>query len=835
MISTNIGITKATERTYILMAATLLRLMLLLSLYPYTRSYSCENARNNFIGDFNCGQGQCVCVKNSAYCIGNESLSQLPQLWDNITDITIECYYFFNLGKTVFDNIKTLKLITAVRLNNVKIGHINNDTFQDFEVLNQLDLSKNPGINITDLSTALGSIQKHFQIELYLDYISASSDVPNVLTFDLLNKTNVAKLSLNGNHLTKLNISDLQGFTNLTCLYLRNNWIHAIEGNAQLPALKTLDLRWNRFQDEGNINFCNNETSSIFPNLTHLLLNNNYISSLQAKSIECLKTLAILDLSNNTIKNLRMSIFSALTSLKLLNLSSNWLQNVTPGLFPQTLTTIDFGNNEFVQFPPKLCVNETVVFPNITNIDITRNYIRTSKYFRNWSCLNGLEALDVGRNDISVFFNNSFSMFPKLRNLSLGSMVSGIQDIHQFAFNSSSLTHLNLSHNLLKVGISTKAVFEACPNVTILDLSYNLLDSDNSSIAQILSPLQGITSLYLQHTFLKMFPIDILLKLPSLNLLNLDRNHLEYWSFPDNFSITLNLHELSLRSNFIRNLDERCIPSQLQHSLRILALENNPFDCTCKSLWFKNWMDKTNVILTNKDSYKCRTPIELNGTLLVKFDVAKACQKHDPWIIVYATIGSFVFVFIVLFIIVHKYKWYLQYYCLKLKKNLYVRQDGQETDPLLYREEVAYDGYVIYNEADGPFVHYDFRRLIENTCHYRLHIWERNAACGEARIDVVFDAMDASRRFIAIISKHAIQDPWFQFQMNVCFDMSVEHRKNGLILVVLEDVDFQSLSKSWCVLLTKTPTAHWCGITTDIRHSLFIDRITQHFGQPIVQ
>lgn len=810
------------------MAARLFIGLTLLSVCVCIHSYSCDNARKQFIGTFNCGQGQCVCANNAAHCIGNESLSQIPKLWESITDIQVECYYFFNLTKEVFANIDNLNLI-SMRLNYVKIEHISNDIFQDFADLRTLDLSNNPGINTTELNRALGSIQKQVPVELYLNYVGASS---NSLTFNLLHRSNVMKMSMSGNYLTKLNTTDFNGFTNLSYLYLHNNWIHTIEGNAQLPALKILDLRWNRLQAKENINFCNNETSSFLPNLTHLLINNNYISSLQTESIECLKKLEILNLSNNTIKNVNMSTFSALTSLNTLNLSSNWLQNVIPGLFPQTLYSIDLGNNEFVQFPPKLCVNKTAEFPNVKYINLTRNYIRTSRYFDSWSCLIGLEALDIEANDISLFNNNSFSVFPQLRNLSVARMVSGIQDIEKFAFNSSSLIHLNLSHNMIKLDSGLKEVFKACPKITVLDLSYNLLNSDNRVLAQVLSPLQAIFGLYLQHVYLSNFPIEVLQTLPNLNLLYLDKNYIESWNFQSNFSGTLKLRELSLRSNFLRILNESYFPPQFENSLRILDLQNNPFECTCAIRWFRNWMDTTRVMLAHKNTYQCRTPINLNGTLLVNFDAVKACESPNPWIITYITIGSFAFVFIMLCIIVYKYKWYLQYYCLKLKKNWHQRHDGSETDPLLKRDEIIYDGYVIYNEADGPFVHNDLRELLENTYRYRLHIWERNAESGP-RIDVIFDAIDASRCFVAVVSNHSIQDPWFQFQMNVCFDMSIEHRRNSLILVVLEDVDFQTLNKSWCVLLTKTPTAHWCGITTDIRHSLFIDQIQQHFGLSI--
>ena len=64
-------------------------------------------------------------------------------------------------------------------------------------------------------------------------------------------------------------------------------------------------------------------------------------------------------------------------------------------------------------------------------------------------------------------------------------------------------------------------------------------------------------------------------------------------------------------------------------------------------------------------------------------------------------------------------------------------------------------------------------------------------------------------------------------------DRQLELKRENLLLVILEDVKLKSLSKYWCVTLTRTPTAHWCDEDSDIKRNVFEQKCKQQLGSPL--
>ena len=95
----------------------------------------------------------------------------------------------------------------------------------------------------------------------------------------------------------------------------------------------------------------------------------------------------------------------------------------------------------------------------------------------------------------------------------------------------------------------------------------------------------------------------------------------------------------------------------------------------------------------------------------------------------------------------------------------------------------------------------------------------------EIKQSVVVDNIYKSSHVIAVISKSFLKDQWCDFQLAVSLDRQIELKKNFITLLTLEDIDKKLLSKSWCVLLTKTPTAEWYEGKDDIRRKLMENQI----------
>ena len=127
----------------------------------------------------------------------------------------------------------------------------------------------------------------------------------------------------------------------------------------------------------------------------------------------------------------------------------------------------------------------------------------------------------------------------------------------------------------------------------------------------------------------------------------------------------------------------------------------------------------------------------------------------------------------------------------------------------------------------------DLIELVKDKMIYTLHVWHRNAQAGGAKIEIMAEAIYMSDNVVAVISNNFIRDAWCQFQLTMALDRQVELKRENVILIILEEVDLKSLSKYWCVVFTKTPTAYWCAEGGEMKRNVFEQKLIQHFGQPL--
>ena len=179
----------------------------------------------------------------------------------------------------------------------------------------------------------------------------------------------------------------------------------------------------------------------------------------------------------------------------------------------------------------------------------------------------------------------------------------------------------------------------------------------------------------------------------------------------------------------------------------------------------------------------------------------------------------------VLAVVCYRGRWYIRYWTIKYPRKLTQRVTNDPERQKLLGHGLTHDAYVIYHDNDRGFVRGEILEFMENKNNYKLFIWDRDFEAVDQSVGIVVDNISNSNHVIVVISRSFLNDQWCDFQLAVSFDRQIELKRNFITLILREDIDKKMLSKTWCVLLTKTPTAEWCERKNDIRRKLFEQQI----------
>ena len=429
----------------------------------------------------------------------------------------------------------------------------------------------------------------------------------------------------------ELKPDSLVGMPHLEQLDLGQNNIWTLPGRVfcPLPALRHLNLTWNRLQDVSEVGV----SGSCGAHLVTLDLSGNDLVVLPEAGMAGLESLRTLHLQYNDLSMLADGALLGLASLNLLNISSNRLAALPPEVFNETLalTELYLHNNSLSVLAPGLFS----ALSRLTVLDLSNNHL-TSEWvaadtFRGllrlvvlnlsnnrltqvtldmFHDLSTLQVLDLSHNDLAVVGDLTFSPLANLHRLDLshntleavmGRSLAGLHVLSSLSVahnnitwiasdafdNCTSLRDLRLEHNLLQE--VPEAVREAT-SLRTLKLSHNQFSSVAVSDFNGLSALRHLD---LSSNILRSVCKACLADLLDLEVLDLSRNELgsvPHGAFDTNTKMQLlrmdgnkmtdinglfaslsNLLWLNVSDNRITWFDYALIPSQLQY----LDLHNN--------------------------------------------------------------------------------------------------------------------------------------------------------------------------------------------------------------------------------------------------------------------
>ena len=766
----------------------------------------------------------CFCSDKKALCnnVGDDPI-KVPSY---ITNLYINCSTITNLN---ISSLPTNVKLSYIHIKNSHVYQISPNTFKHQTSIEHFEATANTFQNISQLYQAMAPLSNLEELKLReLNILN----ITEAQFTDFVDVSKIITLSFKGNRLSVFDTQFFSKFTRLRYLDLRQNDIHRFVGSTPLPSLKDLNLQANKLYTEG-LNLCRQNESSLFTSLETLNLGGNSFSVFPAPKLKCLQSLKDLRFAENILREFDLGELSTFLKLKKLSFRDNWLTNITLGPFPPALEELDISDNDFNIFPPQLCRrSSTGQFPNMTTIYISRCAIR-QLYFDDWyRCLPNLRTLDFSKNLIIGYSNISLAGLYHLESLNLDE--NRLTDIGEELFSMMSLKRLSIRFNWIHFHKPQNwNMFLRCTNVTHLNVSYNTLGyllSEN--LTYIFSPLKRLEELRIKGCKFDSIPTAMLNDHPTLKLLDIDKNSLKVIQFPVNFSAKIEI--ISAADNKIPSIKEVSFPPDMLKHLKRLNLKWNPFNCECHNgmRWFRQNINGSGYFETTKligwpYGYLCWTSQkqEFLGHLFKEFYMSDGDCSLSKSLVEFTALGCSMFVILVLAAVWYWNRWYVNYYWLLFKKNLCGRSNETE-------RRHRYSGFVINHKNNEDFVSGDFKVRMEDKLGYRLHWWGRDSDVGPPKVDVILDAMDASKAVFVIVSNDLLTWSWGIFQVDVAIARRIDNEENKIFFVLLEDINRNYLSKSWCVMLTKMPGVTWCRNKDNIWVKLFDQEVKELLGPP---
>ncbi|XP_071131840.1 insulin-like growth factor-binding protein complex acid labile subunit [Mytilus edulis] len=514
----------------------------------------------------------------------------------NLTTLDLSDNSLSNIMDVDEYTFKGLATLKHLKLNNDWLRTILNDTFRYTPKLLTLDLSYNIMHSLTKgMFTGLGSLH-HLYLNQSFDGVIENN------TFQSLINLTVLKLAFN--ELRSINKQMFVGLRKLRHLYL--NYVHMTEIANQtfeiLTDLRVLDLSNNELQS------LNEKTFIGLIHLRVLRLNFNSLmyNAIQLppgcfKPLESLKQLSVqgnnpqyaLDsffLPDDTIKDLKM--------LEKLELDASNADNErvlgTKRRGPRTdhwgtpAETLqkeeDDKRNDTPGSMNQVVISKVLLITSLFSVACYKQSIVPTKTETNFKCKHFYQheelhvdcsyklLIDVPKTPSNTVYlylqHNSIRRIPNetfhylkllvLLDLSFNRIFTMNEDAFEGLQNLRSLYLSKNSRYPVDENLSLpKNVFKYLVNLTVLDLSYNNIDSLHE---ETLNGLLNLQQLKLNNNLLKELPNDSFQYTPKLAILDLSNNFLNNVT-EGVFNGLRNLHHLYLNGNYMRNIQNNAFIS----------------------------------------------------------------------------------------------------------------------------------------------------------------------------------------------------------------------------------------------------------------------------------
>ncbi|XP_023686515.1 toll-like receptor 3 isoform X2 [Paramormyrops kingsleyae] len=632
--------------------------------------------------------------------------------------------------------------------------------------------------------------------ELVLDRTKQSPHLVENLSRELAGSA-IRWLSLQNMQLVSVTNTTFMGLqdTNLTSMDLSHNGMSSIGSGSfrWLHTLEDLSLQGNSFYH------LTKDTFTGLGNLKSLKLQRALVNNalIDDYTFQPLKRLESLWLDETKLHNLSAHTFSGLSSLQ--NLSLSWslagLSTVTNSTFasladsPLRMLNLTAANIKLLRDDAFSGLR------NLTRLYLTDNFISQVLTGAEFRGLVSIQELCLSFNKQKIQLRpSSFVSVPTLKSLLLRGTLLGQLDVEPSPFLPlQELSLLDLSNN--NIAIFSANLLSSLGQLKVLKLQHNNLADMWKSVAPkgptfFLQGLENLTVLELDYNGLDEIPAHAFSSLRQLQDLSLAGNVLKFLH-DGVFSDLVSLRSLDLRKNHITSVPQAVFQPVLRN-LTVLRLGQNPFDCTCDSIfWFVDWLNTTNASVPQRDSaYICNTPPAYFNKSVTRFN-GLSCKDMTPFQTLFVLSSTTVLVLMGTALLLRFQGWRIQFYW----KVVVSRTLGfREVD--LGEERFLYDAYVIHAPEDRKWVDRHLLPLEEEE-NFGFCLEDRDFTPGTSRLESIVEKMRQSRKIVFIVTETLLKDPWCTlYKVHHAMHQLIEESRDSVVLVFLEDVPDHRLSRA---------------------------------------
>ena len=292
----------------------------------------------------------------------------------------------------------------------------------------------------------------------------------------------------------------------------------------------------------------------------------------------------------------------------------------------------------------------------------------------------------------------------------------------------------------------------------------------------------------LEENKITLLPKNIFYNLKNLRTLKLNNNKLTDWNFT--IKGMINLQHVDLSYNQILYLSKKGMVYVDDASTDTLTIDlsNNPFECSCKSFDFIDWILKCGYRFVNISNYLCSMNDNIYNLESAHLVLTKSCTSY---MVVTVTVAIFVALFIstVIGVIMHRYRFKIRYWYY-IAKHEFWRHGYQK---LYDNEQYRFDAFVSYADEDIIFVKDKLIQQLEEREGFKLCIHHRDFIPGCSIDENILNGIHYSRKVIFVISNSFLQSRWCLYEVNAAHTEFMSNVSRGSqdfmsIFVFKEDV-----------------------------------------------